>query len=290
METENVLEKEIVQLTAYAAYLKTRKRAKQIDTKELEQTLIMTRTTMGALQTILSAYHQVEPIHDYLEQMIKVINSLQGVVSTELKRYPAPNEFLRGTATTFESFANRVTSRETRRRLAKAAQWINIVDGLVPAFSGILYYFEYANKYEKAIMIFSTVLLLTALALTISIYASPVIAAIPFLWYGVSGMAVLSKIMFDQSSANAKRQYNTLPKLQAANKELQEKLTTMEKLYPCVQSFTDEAFATFGHGVGKKPQPLRFNAADAKSRRAKANKKTTPLKSSKHKNSGGGAE
>jgi len=115
--------------------------------------------------------------------------------------------------TSFEAFSSAVASERTRNRLRRAVSFIPVIDGVVSACGGIPYYYEHANNLEKGAMILSAVLLVTALALTIAVYASPAIAGVPLLWPAITACVLLSRVLYDQASTNAREKYEAKKQL-----------------------------------------------------------------------------
>lgn len=163
---------------------------------------------------------EVPGLNKYLAEVIKIAEDIHKISAGEQKKFAKPNIYMQRLIMAFEAFSSRVATERSRNRLRNAVSFIPVVEGVVAACGGIPYYFEHANTSEKVGMILCAALLITALALTIAVYTSPAIAGIPLLWPAITACVLLSRILYDQASFNAKKKFEEKPKVFAATDKI----------------------------------------------------------------------
>lgn len=179
-----------------------------ISSKSLLDAAEGTKQLFALLQPLMSEHPpEVPGLDKYLAEVIKISAELADIAEHEKAKIAKPNLYMQRLIVAFEAFSTRVASEHTRQRLRRAASFIPVIDGVVAACGGIPYYFEHANTQEKIAMILCATLLVTALALTIAVYASPAVAAVPLLWPAITACVLLARVLYDQASFNAKKKY-----------------------------------------------------------------------------------
>lgn len=157
---------------------------------------------------------EVPGLNKYLSDVAEIAIDINAIASGEVKKFAKPNDYMKALISAFEAFSTRVATEQTRERLRRAASFVPVVDGVVAACGGIPFYFEHAAPPEKIAMILCATLLVTALALTIAVYASPAVAAVPLLWPAITACVLLARVLYDQASFNAKKRYEEKPKIE----------------------------------------------------------------------------
>lgn len=185
---------------------------KKIEAEQLKQAAEIAHNLLTLVQLVARYVDpKVLALDHYMQDMIKIVEVLRDIANSETKRYPSPNKYMEILTSSFEKFVSKIASKKTRERIRRVASFIPVVDGVVASCGGIPYYFEHAGRYEKAAMILSAVLLLTALAMTITLYASPALLGIPFMATLIAGCVLFSRVLYDQAAINAKKNFAAKP-------------------------------------------------------------------------------
>lgn len=248
------------------------------------------------LQMLIRKNQSVIPgLNRYLADVTKIAEEVSRIASNEYNKFAHPNLYMQRLISAFEAFTSSVSSEQTRQRLRRVASFMPVINDVVAACGGIPYYFEHANTREKVAMILCATLLVTALALTIAVYASPAVAAVPLLWPAITACMLLAKVLYDQASFNAKKKYEEKPKIEKVaeklNKVKEDMQTYQRKMFPVqvdtdrktmdqavkvLNAFVDETAhkanaqrSLFVKGARKvkKPDPYRVSALKSKKHR-----------------------
>ena len=281
----NTIEGDVAELRSFLNSFKIRRQIfqKTIEAKELADAAAAAQNLFKLIQKTADNM-QVTPLVSLLEESTKITHDIHAIAMNETHKFPPPNWYMRKIVENFEAFSRRIASPHVRRRLRSAASFVPIIAGLAEAIGGIPHYFEFASRLEKATMLLAAVLLVTALAMTLAIFFSPAFGTVPFLAKGITICVLLSRVLYEQSAKNAKKQYAAKPiviragadfqqlkqdmlayrkskfELRRIDEAKQEKIMrrstrdikTWREAERDLRKFTDDTFATYGPGQSRE--------------------------------------
>ncbi|HSX20423.1 MAG TPA: hypothetical protein VLG38_04800 [Gammaproteobacteria bacterium] len=142
-----------------------------------------------------------------LTSATSITEQLYQVAQEESIKFSSPNVVMKKITTTFEGFLNKTISKKNQQYLRKAVGLIPCIDGVVECCISLPYYFNHADRHEKVALILSSVLLVTAMAVTIAMFCTPLAAVVPLLVPAVPSLVLFGRMLFAQIIHNAKDRY-----------------------------------------------------------------------------------
>lgn len=115
---------------------------------------------------------------------------------------PISNDMLSTAIEAFSSYVDQITPKQSIKKIRKIAAYIPYINSVVDCCETMAKYWNSATQNEKIALALATTLLLTSVVLTITFYASPVLAALPLIGLATVGLSAMAKACYEQALIN----------------------------------------------------------------------------------------
>ncbi len=242
----------------------------RIDEKLLEEIITESNTLLRVLQRRVND----KDTEDFMAGMIAVLWQLQHASREESEKRLPKNFFCYSITAGFEKYIKSMIPRKALNGMRAMTDYIPFMkDAIVPC-EILPFSWDYCknNKERIAISVLAT-LFLVGIGLTIAVYASPAVAAVPFIGLGIFVFCAVVKFLFQQVSVGPLRRYEERNKINELGMRVDKQINTInsliEKYYtrPDVKlkmpkEFLDELSSKLL--VGKAKEPVEEKRTDVK--------------------------